>query len=53
MAQLLTVEERYREALTTMDKWFTLETNPGPQPYILKAQIHYHLEEYQGHGAAD
>ncbi len=47
MAQLLTVEERYREALTTIDKWFILETNPAPQPYILKAQIHYHLNEYQ------
>lgn len=47
MAQLLTVEERYREALTTMDKWFTMETNPAPQPFILKAQVHYHLEEYR------
>ena len=47
MAQLLTVEERYREALNTIDKWFVLETNPAPQPYILKAQVHYHLEEYQ------
>jgi tetratricopeptide (TPR) repeat protein len=47
MAQLLTVEERYREALNTIDKWFVLETNPAPQPYILKAQVHYHLEEYR------
>ena len=47
MAQLLTVEEQYREALTTLDKWFTLEPNPGPQPYILKAQIHYNLSEYK------
>ena len=46
MAQLLTVEERYREALTTIDKWFILETNPAPQPFILKAQVHYHLEEF-------
>ncbi len=47
MAQLLTVEERYREALTTIDKWFVLETNPAPQPFILKAQVHYHLNEYK------
>ena len=47
LAQLLTVEERYREALTTMDHWFVLETNPAPQPFILKAQIHYHLNEYK------
>jgi tetratricopeptide (TPR) repeat protein len=47
MAQLLTVEERYQEALSTLDQWFSLETNPAPEPFILKAQIHYHLSEYQ------
>ena len=33
-------------ALTTIDKWFLLETNPAPEPFILKAQIHYHLNQY-------
>ena len=47
MAQLLTVEERYQEALTTLDKWFVLETNPAPEPFILKAQILYNLDRYQ------
>lgn len=47
LAQLLTVEERYADALSTLDKWFTLETNPAPEPFILKAQIHYHLNQYQ------
>lgn len=47
MAQLLTVEEKYPRALTTLDKWFMLETNPAPDPFILKAQIHYHLNQYQ------
>jgi tetratricopeptide (TPR) repeat protein len=47
MAQLLTVEEQYAKALTTMRKWFTLEPNPAPEPYILLAQIHYHLNQYQ------
>jgi tetratricopeptide (TPR) repeat protein len=47
MAQLLTVEERYQEALTTLDQWFALETNPAPEPFILKAQIHYNLNQYQ------
>ncbi len=47
MAQLLTVEERYQEALNTLNKWFALETNPAPEPYILKAQMHYHLEQHQ------
>ena len=47
MAQLLTVEERYADALRAIDSWFVLETNPAPEPYILKAQIHYHLNQYQ------
>lgn len=47
MAQLLTVEERYAEALRTLDNWFVLETNPAPEPFILKAQILYHLGRYQ------
>ena len=46
MAQLLTVEENYAKALATIDKWFFLETNPPADPFILKAQIHYHLEQY-------
>jgi len=47
MAQLLTVEERYAEALKTLDQWFILETNPAPEPFILKAQIHYNLNQYK------
>ena len=47
LAQLLTVEEQYPKALATLDKWFLLETNPAPEPFILKAQIHYHMEQYE------
>ena len=47
MAQLLTVEEKYGEALTTINKWFTLESNPAPEPFILKAQILYNLNRYK------
>ena len=47
VAQLLTMDERYEESLITIDKWFVLETNPGPDPFILKAQIHYNLNQYQ------
>ncbi len=47
MAQLLTVEERYQEALATINQWFVLETNPAPAPFILKAQIHYNLNQYK------
>lgn len=47
MVQLLTVEERYLEALRTIDKWFMLEPNPSSDPFILKAQIYYHLDRYK------
>jgi tetratricopeptide (TPR) repeat protein len=46
VAQLFTVEERYQEALIAIDKWFVLEVNPAPEPFILKAQIHYNLNQY-------
>ena len=46
VAQLLTMEEKYFEALRTLDKWFILETNPPANPFILKAQLYYHLKRY-------
>ena len=47
LAQLYTMEEQYQKALDTLDKWFILETNPAPDPFILKAQNLYQLERYQ------
>jgi len=47
MAQLLTMEENYAKALTTINKWFTLETNPAPEPYILQAQLFYNLNRFK------
>jgi len=47
MAQLYTVEENYAKALTTIDKWFALESNPAPEPFILKSQILYNLNRFQ------
>lgn len=47
MAQLLTMEEDYGRALQTIDKWFVLETNPAPEPFILRAQILYNLNRYK------
>ena len=46
LAQLYTMEEQYAKALTTLDKWFLLETNPAPEPFILKAQNLYQVERY-------
>ena len=47
MAQLYTMEENYAKALQTLDKWFALETNPGPDQFVLKAQILYNLNRYK------
>ena len=46
MAQLYTMEENYNEALRTLDQWFILETNPAPEPFILKAQNLYQVQRY-------
>ncbi len=46
LAQLYTMEEQYPKALTTLDKWFMLETNPAPEPFILKAQNLYQVQRY-------
>jgi tetratricopeptide (TPR) repeat protein len=41
------MEENYAKALQTLDKWFVLETNPGPDQFILRAQILYNLNRYK------
>jgi len=46
MAQLLTMEEDYKKAITTLDTWFTLESNPPPDPFILYAQCLYQESRY-------
>ena len=46
VVQLLTMEEQYSRALSMLDKWFVMETNPAPEPFILKAQILYNLDRY-------
>jgi tetratricopeptide (TPR) repeat protein len=47
LAQLYTMEEKYQKALDTLDKWFILEPNPAPDPFILKAQNLYQLSRYK------
>ena len=46
LAQLSTMEEEYGQALDYLDQWFAIETNPGPQPYILYAQNLYQEDRY-------
>ena len=47
LAQLYTMEENYSKALQTLNRWFTIETNPAPEPFVLKAQIQYQLQQYR------
>jgi len=47
LAQLYTMEEQYQKALQTLDRWFALEPNPAPEPFILKAQNLYQLQRYK------
>jgi hypothetical protein len=46
LVQLMTMQEQYAKALSTLERWFTMETNPAPEPYILKAQILYNLNRF-------
>ena len=47
LVQLLTMEEQFAKALTTLDKWFMMEPNPAPEAFILKAQNLYQLQRYK------
>ena len=47
LAQLNMMQERYPAALDLINKWFVMETNPAPEPFILKAQLMYQLQRYQ------
>ncbi|RLA27376.1 MAG: hypothetical protein DRQ63_06020, partial [Gammaproteobacteria bacterium] len=46
LAQLMTMEEKYAQAITLLDEWFVLETNPASDPYILYAQNLYQINRY-------
>lgn len=46
MAQLMTMEENYLEAIKYLELWFEMETNPAPQPFILYAQNLYQIDRH-------
>jgi len=46
LAQLNMMEERYTVTLDLLNKWFAMESNPAPEPFILKAQVMYQLQRY-------
>lgn len=47
LAQMYMVLEQFRKGLQTLERWFRVAENPGPEPFIMKAQGHYQLEEYR------
>ena len=47
LAQLNMMEERYQRTLDLLNKWFAMETNPAPEPFVLKAQVFYQLQRYK------
>jgi predicted Zn-dependent protease len=47
LATLYVQQERYQDGLDKLDEWFVLSANPAPEPYILKAQIHYQLMQFR------
>jgi len=46
LAQFATMQENYQQALDYLDQYFSLETNPSPENYILLAQNLYQVNRY-------
>lgn len=50
IAKLYLIQEQYKKSLVALNDWFdVVEASTqkiGPQPYVLRAQIHYQLEHY-------
>lgn len=46
LAQLYMQESRYEDALSMLDRWFSISESPGPDAYVLRAQIYYQMERY-------
>ena len=46
LAQLNTMEENFPKALSLLDEYFVIETNPAPDNYILYAQVLYQMNRY-------
>lgn len=50
IAKLYLVQEQYKKALVSMNEWFEVVSAStqkiGPEPYVLRAQVKYQLEDY-------
>jgi len=47
LATLYVQQEQFQEGLDTLEKWFVMSPDSAPEPYILKAQIHYQMQQYR------
>ena len=47
LTQLYFQQEDYQQSLDMLARWFGIAENPGPDPYILRAQIYYQLQRYR------
>jgi tetratricopeptide (TPR) repeat protein len=46
VAKLYLIQEDYKKSITALNKWFEVVKKPGPEAYILRAQMNYQLENY-------
>lgn len=47
LAKLYLVQEQYKDALAALNSWFAIVEKPGPEAYVLRAQINYQLESFK------
>ena len=47
LAKLNAVLENYAGAVKALDKWFSINEKPGPDAYVLKAQLLFQQERYK------
>lgn len=47
LCQLFFQREEYERSMQMLDSWFALEATPGPDAYVLKAQLFYQMEQWR------
>lgn len=47
LAKLYLVQEQYQDALTSLNKWFSVKDKPGAEAYVLRSQMQYQLKQYK------
>ena len=40
-------QERYEDSLAMLDRWFGIAEDPGPEPYVLRAQQLFSLQRFE------